>query len=48
MGEALFPADAAVVVHICEDTLTQNVILEPCQQNDGKNSFELVTLGIHF
>jgi hypothetical protein len=48
VGEAPFPQDAAVVVHICDDRTSQLSILEPCKRADNGTSFEILTLGIHF
>jgi hypothetical protein len=45
LGEDPFPPDAAVVVHVCDDQVSQESILEPCQRVDQGPSFEILTLG---
>jgi hypothetical protein len=48
VGVAPFPRDAAVLVHVCDDQVSQGSILEPCQRTDHGPSFEILTLGVHF
>ncbi|MGA9624946.1 MAG: hypothetical protein WBL65_21810 [Bryobacteraceae bacterium] len=48
MGESPFPQDAAVLVHVCDDRISQESILEPGKRADNDTSYEFLTLGVHF
>jgi hypothetical protein len=47
-GETGFPSDASVIVHVCDDAISQKSILLPCQMADHGAPFEIITPGIHF
>ena len=49
LGETGFPSDVAVIVNICTDRTTREILLQPFP-SDGQygRAFEMVFLGVHF
>jgi hypothetical protein len=47
LGLTPFP-DAAVVVHVCNDMLSRQLMFEPFRCAENGPSFEMLTLGVHF
>jgi len=49
LGEAGFPSEAAVIVNICTDRTTREILLQPFPSNGQYGrAFEMVFLGVHF